>query len=146
MKIRIKEMKRSHINEVLKIEKDSFKNNAWDERFFLYILNDKSNFAYVFQDDDAIIGYIIAHVFRPWATILNIAVRKRSRRQGYAQILINFIKEKLKGEQCHEVFLEVRKSNVKAKNLYKKLGFQFLNTVIQYYENGEDALVMGKII
>jgi len=61
-------------------------------------------------------------------------------------MLINFIKDNLKEEQCHEVFLEVRKSNKKAKNLYKKLGFQFLTTVKQYYKNGEDAYIMGKTI
>ena len=46
-----------------------------------------------------------------------------------------------------EVFcitLEVRVSNIKAQKLYSKFDFINFTTKPNYYENGEDALVMGR--
>jgi ribosomal-protein-alanine N-acetyltransferase len=42
------------------------------------------------------------------------------------------------------VYLEVRVSNKEAISLYKKLGFEEVRIVKEYYRDGEDAYVMVK--
>jgi len=42
------------------------------------------------------------------------------------------------------VQLEVRASNLAARNFYLRLGYREVFTIDQYYANGEDAVVMMK--
>ena len=49
-------------------------------------------------------------------------------------------------KQCSVISLEVRKSNFKAQNLYKKFDFIEMNVRKGYYEDGEDALFMMKAL
>ncbi len=49
-------------------------------------------------------------------------------------------------EKVMKKTLEVRKSNEKALNLYKKQGFILEGIRKEYYENKEDALIMWKYI
>ena len=46
----------------------------------------------------------------------------------------------------NEVELEVRTKNVAAIGFYKKHGFKITDTVKGFYQNGEDAYIMRKII
>ena len=56
--------------------------------------------------------------------------------------MINNLKNE--NSEIHFITLEVRISNNKAINLYKKLNFQIVNVKKNYYENKEDALYMVK--
>jgi ribosomal-protein-alanine N-acetyltransferase len=47
---------------------------------------------------------------------------------------------------CQEVFLEVRVSNFPAQNLYRSLDFTAIGIRTKYYSDGEDAIIMKKII
>ena len=42
------------------------------------------------------------------------------------------------------ISLEVRKSNLKAQKLYEKFDFYSYTTKQNYYEDGEDAILMGR--
>ncbi|MGI8744129.1 MAG: GNAT family N-acetyltransferase [Bryobacteraceae bacterium] len=71
--------------------------------------------------------------------ILNIAVHPEFRRLGLAKKLIRSEIERYPGDH----FLEVRESNIPAKLLYQKLGFQQVGVRPQYYENPtEPGIVM----
>ncbi len=74
--------------------------------------------------------------------ILNIAVDPQLRRQGLGyHLLHNTIKN---AKQCHveRMVLEVRTSNIPARNLYEKLGFISVGLRKKYYaDTGEDACV-----
>ena len=45
---------------------------------------------------------------------------------------------------CERISLEVRVSNERAQNLYRKYGFETISIRKNYYENAEDAYVMMK--
>jgi ribosomal-protein-alanine N-acetyltransferase len=71
--------------------------------------------------------------------LLNLAVAPEFRRQGVGRDLL----AELLAESTGAVFLEVRESNLAARNIYKSMGFQEVGRRLGYYENPlEPAIVM----
>ncbi len=76
---------------------------------------------------------------------MNLAVKKEFRNNNIATYLINEIINMAKTVNFNKITLEVRASNTKAINLYKK--FDFINAEIipnYYLDNKEDAILMIK--
>jgi len=63
---------------------------------------------------------------------------------GYGKVLLEFIISYLINKKCDNITLEVRVTNNKAINLYKKFGFEIASVRNNYYENGEAAYMMIK--
>jgi ribosomal-protein-alanine N-acetyltransferase len=63
---------------------------------------------------------------------------------GFGSMMLEFAIELCQMSHVKNITLEVRVSNDEAKNLYEKYGFKPSHFRKQYYENGEDALVMNK--
>ena len=112
------------------------------------ILNDinNSNFkCIVAVYDKEIIGYIsFSYIFD--IEIESVLVKSSYQRQGIGTLLLNYIFKFAKENKINNVFLEVRKSNIGAISLYRKLGFSNISIRKQYYENAEDALILKKEI
>lgn len=112
------------------------------------ILNDinNSNFkCIVAVYDKEIIGYIsFSYIFD--IEIESVLVKSSYQRQGIGTLLLNYIFKFAKENKINNVFLEVRKSNIGAISLYRKLGFSNISIRKKYYENAEDALILKKEI
>lgn len=112
------------------------------------ILNDinNSNFkCIVAVYDKEIIGYIsFSYIFD--IEIESVLVKSSYQRQGIGTLLLNYIFKFAKENKINNVFLEVRKSNIGAISLYRKLGFSNISIRNKYYENAEDALILKKEI
>lgn len=112
------------------------------------ILNDinNSNFkCIVAVYDKEIIGYIsFSYIFD--IEIESALVKSSYQRQGIGTLLLNYIFKFAKENKINNVFLEVRKSNIGAISLYRKLGFSNISIRKKYYENAEDALILKKEI
>lgn len=78
----------------------------------------------------------------PEIHLLNVAVAPRFRGRGLARRLLTVMLAigRKAGVDC--VFLEARASNRAAIKLYRSLGFENAGTRPDYYEDGEDALMM----
>lgn len=77
--------------------------------------------------------------------IESIVVKKDFQRKKVATLLINEIFKFAKKNNIQNIFLEVRKSNIPAQNLYNKNGFLLISTRKNYYpDNNEDALIFKK--
>ena len=107
--------------------------------------------------NNKVIGFLDYYITFNSSTIAQIAVHKDYRRQGVGEALMRYMfdsiessNKSLKDEiEIEEFFvelmtLEVRESNEKAINLYKKLGFEELRKKPKYYKDGETALYFGK--
>lgn len=149
MNIKIELMKEEHLNEVLKIQEESF-SDPWSEKHFIYELKE-NDFAHLYilknMDNDEIIGYIDFLITFNSATISQIAIKDKYRGNNYSMILLNhmescFIKDGDDQVEC--TTLEVRKSNLGAIHIYKKFGFLEIITKPNYYKDGEDAIYMIK--
>ena len=94
--------------------------------------------AYVMIFEGRLVGYIIARVSEAVCDILTLAVDPLYQRQGRGMALLRHVME-----GCNDMILEVRKSNVAARALYKRAGFRRVGRRKAYYtDNYEDAIVM----
>jgi len=97
----------------------------------------------VAEKDGQVIGYAGAWVILDESHITNIAIEESQRGNGYGRVLTQALIQYLANLGAAYATLEVRKSNIRAQNLYKSLGFIQLGVRKRYYEdNQEDALIM----
>lgn len=141
----IKEMNVEHLNDVCHLENILF-TSAWQYKDYLYELteNPYSNY-FVYLIDGKIVGYIGEWITFEQAQITTLGVDPQYQRQKIATKLLEHAIKIAEDKQCEIMSLEVRISNEKALNLYKKLGFEIVNIRKGYYQdNHEDAFLMMK--
>lgn len=102
-----------------------------------------------FQDSgaqDPTAGFIIAHPIRKkYGRILTLDIIPQARRSGLATQLMNAGEARLRDLGCGEIYLETAVDNEAAIRLYRKLGYEVLRTLPDYYNShGLDAFQMGK--
>ena len=144
--IEFREFVMEDLKEVYEIELKSFK-SPWSKEMFIREL--ELEFAYnrvaELKRDEMIAGYIFCWVVLNEATILSLAVRSDLRGEGLGGYILKRALLDFKGLGVREVWLEVRPSNIIARGLYRKFGFQEIGIRPRYYQDSnEDAIVMKK--
>jgi len=93
-----------------------------------------------------IAGFVIAHpIRRKYGRILTLDILPEARRTGLATRLMDACEQRLRLLGCSEVYLETAVDNEPALRLYRKLGYQILQTIPEYYSSHSlDAFQMGK--
>lgn len=140
-------MNLSHLDEVMRIEEESFP-DPWSRGSFQREISENT-YAYYFvaELEGKVLAYIGAWIVTDELHITNLAIKKEYRKMGLAQKLIDYIVDFSVEEECKRATLEVRVSNLPAIKLYEKKGFVAVGTRPKYYSNdNEDALIMWKII
>jgi ribosomal-protein-alanine N-acetyltransferase len=90
-------------------------------------------------------GYIVYWLVTDEIHVLNVACDPDLRRRGIAYRLMSAAEAFGKSRGAVLATLEVRRSNVPAQALYRKLGFESVGLRRRYYsDDGEDAIVMTK--
>ncbi len=145
MSVNLRRAKKSDIDQVLEIEKDSFK-EPWSKTAFLHelSLSEDIGLFYVAEENGKINGYILIHLFEEGLHIINIAVRKSERKKGIGTMMLKKALSIAREKNIPLLVLEVRESNTSAINLYKKFGFNTVSVIANYYSDGENALLMIK--
>jgi [ribosomal protein S18]-alanine N-acetyltransferase len=87
-------------------------------------------------------GFLCRWLVADECHILNVAVHPEVRRSGIAMALMAEAISEAKAKNIRLVTLEVRRSNVAARSLYRKLNFEERRLRTNYYGPGEDAIVM----
>ena len=142
--LNIIDFKEEDIKDVVQIEKTSFFSN-WNKQMFMDSFFNKNHFFKIAVYDNKIIGYIIYSIIFDESEILNIVVDSSYRGKTFGIQLLNYTIEDIKNKKCLNVFLEVAKKNIIAKNLYLKFGFVEYNIRKNYYKN-DDAVLMKKVV
>lgn len=89
-----------------------------------------------------IAGFLCRWLIADESHILNIAVHPDSRRLGIATVLISEAINEARSTGAGMVTLEVRRSNLAARQLYRKFEFEERRLRRHYYGPGEDAIIM----
>ena len=76
--------------------------------------------------------------------ILNFYVDKEYQNMGYGSMMMEFVVKVCEKSHITSLTLEVRESNEKAIRLYKKFGLEEVAVRKNYYNNGENALLMER--
>lgn len=110
------------------------------------LLNEDKKLYFVVEDGNGVVGYAGAWLVYDEGQITNIAIRPSARRQGFGAKLTSALIEECFKRGMHEIFLEVRISNLSALSLYRQLGFTVKGMRKNYYsEPKEDAYIMSLI-
>lgn len=110
------------------------------------LMNEDKKLYYVVEDVNGVVGYAGAWLVYDEGQITNIAIRPSVRRQGFGAKLTSVLIEECFKRGMHEIFLEVRISNLSALSLYRQLGFTVKGMRKNYYsEPKEDAYIMSLI-
>jgi len=138
-------METRDLPDVLAIETVSFP-NPWHETTFRGEIQNEGiscPFVVIHKSLERVIGYIVYWKVRDEVQINNIAVHPDFKRMGIGEAILRDVIEAGVEEGVHYVSLEVRPSNLAARKLYAKLGFEFIGLRRHYYSNpDEDAIVL----
>jgi ribosomal-protein-alanine N-acetyltransferase len=91
---------------------------------------------------DGLVGFLCRWLVADECHILNVAVHPEYRRLGVGFLLLESTIAEAVSKQACCVTLEVRRANVAARQLYRKLKFEERRLRKHYYGPGEDAIVM----
>lgn len=126
------------VDRVYKIEKSVFA-DAYTKKMIEDSISSKYDTINIIED----FAYILYRKLGSEAELMRIAVLPMYRGKTYAIKLMQDMLNDLKENSISECFLEVRKSNESAINLYKKFGFEEVGLRKAYYDKPvEDALLM----
>ncbi|MEN4006918.1 MAG: ribosomal protein S18-alanine N-acetyltransferase [Methanobacteriaceae archaeon] len=139
----IREFKRPDIKRVLEIEVDSFK-DPYPPNILIDIYNLGAGFL-VAQHYNIVVGYIIFWIrYEDEGHIISLAVDKKYRKKGAGKKLLDHAIIIFKKHMVKVIKLEVRIKNSGARKFYRKMGFEEKDVLKDYYEDGEDAVIMKK--
>lgn len=93
-------------------------------------------------ESELVVGYLCRWMVADEYHILNIAVHPKIRRTGVGFELLRGAIAEAKANKIQIVTLEVRRSNLPARGLYRKFNFEERRLRRNYYGPGEDAIVM----
>lgn len=148
-------MKRVHlvtereISSISAIERRAF-SDPWSERAFRDVLAHPRMYFACIRDNaedgysaSAVCGYVVAWFVGGQGEIANLAVDEAARGRGLGSALLDAALEEARRHGTEEVFLEVRSSNARARQLYESRGFAEVGKRRKYYRRPvEDAIIL----
>lgn len=98
------------------------------------------------DDDDTLLGYVVAMVGVGELHLLNLTVSPEWQGRGHACTLLDVLEQRCREQRLPALWLEVRASNQRARHVYRRRGFADKGVRKNYYPAGhgarEDAIVM----
>ena len=98
---------------------------------------------------DELAGYFVAMVGVDELHLLNLTMGRRWQHQGHGSALLQAVLAHARSRRLASVWLEVRASNVRARALYARRGFNEVGLRRGYYPAAggrEDAVVMSRVL
>lgn len=141
----IRQMKLSDIEQVYKIERETF-SMPWSKKDFETAVKDENlNYfnIYLVAEEQEILGYCGLWGVAGEGQINNVAVKAECRNKNIGKAMLQKLMEIGKEKELDSFTLEVRVSNVSAIKLYHNLGFIDAGIRKGFYDSPkEDAIIM----
>lgn len=100
----------------------------------------------VYTENNIVIGFATYFIMYENAEVSDIAVKKEYQGQNIGSTLLEEVIKKATDSHCGLITLEVRASNSAAIEFYHGKGFRESTIRKNYYSNGENALLMVKML
>ena len=128
-----------------KLEKESFDRDAWPMIYLIAVLTFSNVVRLKAVENGSMVGFIAGdpRLRDGWGWIATIAVDSNFRRRGIGTALLHACESQLGVPRSR---LTVRTSNQGAITLYEKEGYRTIDVWKAYYSDGEDAIVMEKVL
>jgi ribosomal-protein-alanine N-acetyltransferase len=141
--LRIRRLRETDIDEVVRIEREAFTTPWQAETFAGLMERDGVELTVMTKSDDEVVGYAILWCVLDQGELANIAIAAGHRGAGLGAHLLRHVLDVARARGVARVFLEVRASNRAALGLYSRFGFDEVGRRKNYYERPrEDALVL----
>lgn len=135
------------LDAILQIERSNPSAAHWREEVYRLIWNNPQadRICFVAVDAGELLGFVVGRsVLGEWE-LENLAVVPDRQRLGVGTALLKKLLEVVANAMGTRLFLEVRESNVTARNLYESHGFRSCGRRKNYYTDPpEDALLFEK--
>ena len=143
MNLEIRRMTLEDLPAVVALDQMSF-SLPWPERSFRFELTENpASRCWVAVTDGRIVGMIVNWLLVDEVHVATLAVHPEFRRRGIARELLAHSLRSMKGEGAVSSFLEVRESNLAAREMYRRFGYEDTGRRKAYYkDNNEDAILM----
>ncbi|MCW5961728.1 MAG: ribosomal protein S18-alanine N-acetyltransferase [Pyrinomonadaceae bacterium] len=138
-----------HLNEVMLLNVRCFKaGENYTKYTFSYLLSEPNTLSYrLISAEGNMVGFIFLMINSNGAGhVTTIGVAPEHRRRGLGIKLMEHVEKALKTRGISMITLEVRNTNAAAQEMYRSLGFSVVQRLREYYNNGEDGLLMVKSI
>ncbi|MEP6801569.1 MAG: ribosomal protein S18-alanine N-acetyltransferase [Acidobacteriota bacterium] len=133
------------LDEIARIERESFL-VPWKREFFAAELEEPYRYARVLvggrDSEPRVGGYLFAVSLYEEFHINKIATDPRLRNSGHGRRLLEDALSRARSVGATAVTLEVRLSNLPAREFYRSYGFREAYRRKSYYQDGEDAYAM----
>ncbi len=149
----VRRFKPSDLDGVIRINRECLPEN-YSTLFFMNLYKRFPETFIVAEINREIVGYIMCRIetgipsfkvlgIAKKGHVISIAVLPEHHRKGIGNQLIKEATRAMVYYKAKECYLEVRESNLPAIELYKKLGFEVVRSIRNYYADGENAYVMS---
>jgi len=137
-------MTSSDVREVARLETTAF-STPWSEGTFRSLLDRAGVELWVAEWRDQLAAYAILWKVLDEGELANIAVRRDLRGRGIGSGLLSRMLQVAEDSGVRSLYLEVRESNGRAREMYARRGFHEIGVRKGYYEGPrEDARVLKK--
>jgi len=127
------------IPAILAIERNAPSASHWSLEQYKKLIDDNS--IRIAEDEKALCGFISTKAVAGQWEIENVVVAIDNLRRGVADALFRDLLQRARQDAVSAVLLEVRQSNLPARQLYEKHGFSMAGLRRGYYQNpAEDAI------
>src|SRR5215211_2251136 len=136
-----------HLSEVLRLNVRCFRNGEnYTKHTFNYLLGEPRNLSYrIVTAVGEMVGFVFVLVNEDGsAHLTTIGVAPEHRRRRLAKQLLSHVEQALRKRKILTIVLEVRVSNTSAQGLYRDAGYNVVQRLAKYYNNGEDCFLMVK--
>ena len=138
--LKLKELSKEDVNDLVKLEKELFK-NPYSEELLLRELKTPFSCGIVAKRGEETVGYCLFWIVSGQCEIHRIGVKREFQGKGIGSLLIKAVIDLCKRGGISEVLLEVSEENERALNLYRKFGF-FEEGIRKNYYGSENAILM----
>ena len=147
MTLRFSSATAADIDQVAQLDASAFE-FAWSRNDFESSLKTGHSFL-LLKEEESLLGMAVYMQIFEQSELLTIAVAPDQQGKGYGKLILNEVMARLAAHGAESLFLEVRVSNERARNLYRNAGFQEISRRKGYYptrDGREDAIVMQKLL
>ncbi|HMW23827.1 MAG TPA: ribosomal protein S18-alanine N-acetyltransferase [Burkholderiaceae bacterium] len=146
---RLQAMQIGHLAEVMAIEVQAYP-FPWSRGNFVDSIASGYWCQCLCAPDGAVLGYMIVMAGLDELHLLNLTVSPTVQGQGHALLMLQALDQHGRSVDAHWLWLEVRPSNLRARSIYERFGFEQVGLRRSYYPAAggqrEDALVLRRAV
>ena len=148
--MKIKDVVEQDLDEITRLEREVFKDNAFSRNFFLKYVKNYIFFLKLEKGifNKKILGFII--VIKDddeRVNIINYLIDSKYQNKGFGTLLLEDTLKKILGlKKFKKIILNVRTTNTIALKIYKKFNFKIVKEINNYYANSQSSYLMKKEI